>query len=285
MLGWTTNTDNVSTALREVEKDRHKDVGNALRDRRRQLAQLGSPPRGARQTAEELAETLNLAMALLREEMPRRVLSRLDPQQVENFWTSRKIEVDDWAGLANVMVADTFSSSPDFLVPLEEQDHRFELVVSHVTAHGFLGQLIRGDKLRDDLSKVKRLHWNPSRTRPSVSIPRPAPDIAYTAEPAIGALRSVLAPPPCLEERRHLASLRLPEQWQLALMRKPPGPTKVEKEQMQEVKCLLRDLIATRGQHGDSALPQDLSHKLDQETKIGSYGTFSAYEQFSDEVV
>jgi hypothetical protein len=53
-------------------------------------------------------------------------LQRL-PIHEEDFWESKGLSVNDWAGLAGLMYADIFSL--DFLTPLDDIDTRFRLEV------------------------------------------------------------------------------------------------------------------------------------------------------------
>jgi hypothetical protein len=57
---------------------------------------------------------------------PSHVLQRL-PVNEEDFWESKGLPVNDWAGLAGLMYADIFSL--DFLTPLDDTDTRFRLEV------------------------------------------------------------------------------------------------------------------------------------------------------------
>lgn len=57
---------------------------------------------------------------------PSHVLQRL-PIHEEDFWESKGLSVNDWAGLAGLMYADIFSL--DFLTPLDDADTRFRLEV------------------------------------------------------------------------------------------------------------------------------------------------------------
>jgi hypothetical protein len=57
---------------------------------------------------------------------PSHVLQRL-PIDEEDFWESKGLSVNDWAGLAGLMYADIFSL--DFLTPLDDTDTRFRLEV------------------------------------------------------------------------------------------------------------------------------------------------------------
>jgi hypothetical protein len=58
---------------------------------------------------------------------PSHVLQRL-PVSEEDFWESKGLSVNDWAGLAGLMYADIFSL--DFLTPLDDADTRFRLEVT-----------------------------------------------------------------------------------------------------------------------------------------------------------
>lgn len=57
---------------------------------------------------------------------PSHVLQRL-PIHEDDFWESKGLSVNDWAGLAGLMYADIFSL--DFLTPLDDTDTRFRLEV------------------------------------------------------------------------------------------------------------------------------------------------------------
>jgi hypothetical protein len=57
---------------------------------------------------------------------PSHVLQRL-PISEEDFWESKGLSVNDWAGLAGLMYADIFSL--DFLTPLDDIDTKFRLEV------------------------------------------------------------------------------------------------------------------------------------------------------------
>lgn len=57
---------------------------------------------------------------------PSHVLQRLMICE-EDFWESKGLSVNDWAGLAGLMYADIFSL--DFLTPLDDIDTKFRLEV------------------------------------------------------------------------------------------------------------------------------------------------------------
>ena len=62
---------------------------------------------------------------------PSHVLQRL-PIHEEDFWESKGLSVNDWAGLAGLIYADIFSL--DFLTPLDDTDTRFRLEVCCITS-------------------------------------------------------------------------------------------------------------------------------------------------------
>jgi hypothetical protein len=66
---------------------------------------------------------------MLEEFYPERVLQRLDVTE-EEFWEGRRLEADDWQGLATQLLTEVFSTG--FLTPLEQTDICFKLEVSFV---------------------------------------------------------------------------------------------------------------------------------------------------------
>ncbi|XP_063235543.1 uncharacterized protein LOC134538292 isoform X2 [Bacillus rossius redtenbacheri] len=75
-------------------------------------------------TTIELKMSIQQAALMLERFYPSHVLQRLALSE-EDFWESKGLSVNDWAGLAGLMYADIFSL--DFLTPLEEADTRFRL--------------------------------------------------------------------------------------------------------------------------------------------------------------
>ena len=69
------------------------------------------------------------AALMLERFYPTHVLQRLLINE-EDFWESKGLSVNDWAGLAGLMYADIFSL--DFLTPLDDTDTRFRLEVRHL---------------------------------------------------------------------------------------------------------------------------------------------------------
>lgn len=60
---------------------------------------------------------------------PSHVLQRL-PATEEEFWETKGLGINDWAGLAGLIYADIFSLN--FLTPLDEMDTRFKLEVLYL---------------------------------------------------------------------------------------------------------------------------------------------------------
>ncbi|PSN34108.1 hypothetical protein C0J52_14201 [Blattella germanica] len=75
-------------------------------------------------TTVELKIAIQQAALMLERFYPTHVLQRL-PINEEDFWESKGLSVNDWAGLAGLMYADIFSL--DFLTPLDDADTRFRL--------------------------------------------------------------------------------------------------------------------------------------------------------------
>lgn len=99
---------------------------------------------------------------------PSHVLWRLGASEQE-FWESKTLPVNDWAGLAAVLYADVFSL--DFLTPLSDTDTSFRLEASPQTDLSRYSELVRGAGALDLLGPV----YAP---RPNIQIHSPFLDVS-----------------------------------------------------------------------------------------------------------
>lgn len=114
---------------RALEKEAQDLIGalhEKLERRRRDLQTgLGVGVRSKiKLTTLELKIAIQQGALMLERFYPSHVLQRL-PIHEEDFWESKGLSVNDWAGLAGLMYADIFSL--DFLTPLDDGDTRFRL--------------------------------------------------------------------------------------------------------------------------------------------------------------
>lgn len=116
-------------SYRALEKEAQDLIGalhEKLERRRRDLQTgLGVAVRSKiKLTTLELKIAIQQGALMLERFYPSHVLQRL-PIHEEDFWESKGLSVNDWAGLAGLMYADIFSL--DFLTPLDDTDTRFRL--------------------------------------------------------------------------------------------------------------------------------------------------------------
>ncbi|KDR19062.1 hypothetical protein L798_06418, partial [Zootermopsis nevadensis] len=114
---------------RALEKEAHDLIGalhEKLERRRRDLQTgLGVGVRSKiKLTTVELKIAIQQGALMLERFYPSHVLQRLMICE-EDFWESKGLSVNDWAGLAGLMYADIFSL--DFLTPLDDIDTKFRL--------------------------------------------------------------------------------------------------------------------------------------------------------------
>ena len=104
------------------------------------------------QPAADLTITTSMATALLKQFVPRRILSRkASAVALSEYWSSADVTRDDWGGMARHYLRQLFQS--EFLTPFEEQDKSIKLEVQHLN-FGTYAEVIVGSRT-DDLDKVK----------------------------------------------------------------------------------------------------------------------------------
>ena len=101
-----------------------------------------------RMSHDDLKITLQMTAALAQKYYSG-ILNGLSSDQVREFWKSRKLPVDDYISIARNLVMETFS--PNMLMPLEDVDKSFRLIVDGKTASEYVADVLTGKPVEDPL--------------------------------------------------------------------------------------------------------------------------------------
>eukprot|EP00727_Mastigamoeba_balamuthi_P014732 m51a1_g9885 hypothetical protein (1005) ;mRNA; r:21512-25394 len=143
--------------LARTQEELLEALGALLARRREAMPSMGWARSGnIRLSQEDLNSALRLCEALVKDFVPQRVLSRIEPGRQAEFWRSHgDVAPGKWGALTAHLLGQTFGEG--FLTPLEETDKALRVQMQSVRVREFFRMVADSNPI-EDADYVSRLH-------------------------------------------------------------------------------------------------------------------------------